>query len=103
LTTSNFEFESVNDEFDEQLDNEFGKQLELYKGQRFKMVKEAYTIVKLFAYLNRFRIRKGYVEKDATGIYEISRSFIYYHADKLQNKDKSYKTKGSGSCQTNCK
>ncbi|CAG8778035.1 37399_t:CDS:2, partial [Gigaspora margarita] len=103
LTTLDSEFESINDEFDEQSDNEFGKQLELYKGQRFKMVEEAYVKVELFAYSNAFGIQKGCIEKDTSDVHEISRSFVYHYAGKPQNKDKLHKTEGSGSCQTDCK
>ncbi|CAG8722427.1 7951_t:CDS:2, partial [Dentiscutata erythropus] len=76
LIALNSEFKSINDEFDEQSDDEFDEQLELYK---------------------------GHVEKDASGVYEISRSFVCRYAGKLQNKDKSHKTERSGSCRTNCK
>ncbi|CAG8662126.1 1464_t:CDS:2, partial [Dentiscutata erythropus] len=76
LTILNSKFESVNNEFDEQLDDEFSEQLELYEGR---------------------------VEKDTSSVHEISRSFVCRHAGKLQNKDKSHKTEGSGSCQTDCK
>ncbi|CAG8486070.1 22347_t:CDS:2 [Racocetra persica] len=57
LTTLNSEFESINDEFDENQT----------MSQRFKTVKEAYVIVKLFAHSNRFGIQKGHVEKDTSG------------------------------------
>ncbi|CAG8622948.1 23329_t:CDS:10 [Dentiscutata erythropus] len=76
LIALNSEFESINDEFDKQSDDEFDKQLELYEGQKFKTVEKAYITVKLFAHSNGFGIRKGHVEKDASGVHEISKSFL---------------------------
>ncbi|CAG8755375.1 11644_t:CDS:2, partial [Dentiscutata heterogama] len=57
--------EYLNDKSDEQSDNRFNKQEELYERQIFKTVKEAYAVVKTFAQLNEFGIRKEHVEKDA--------------------------------------
>ncbi|CAG8758816.1 23711_t:CDS:2 [Gigaspora rosea] len=63
LATLNSEFESVNNEFDEQSEDKFGEQLELYKGQRYKTVKEAYVIVELFAHSNGFGFEKNMLKK----------------------------------------
>ncbi|CAG8831485.1 12843_t:CDS:2, partial [Racocetra persica] len=67
---------------DEQSDNEFEEQLELYEGQTFQTAEEAYVIVESFAYSNRFGIRKGRVEKDSSNGRKISKSFICRHAGK---------------------
>ncbi|CAG8657895.1 5553_t:CDS:2 [Racocetra fulgida] len=97
LTTSNININCINDESDEQSDNEFEEQLELYEAE------EAYVIVESFAHSNGFGIRKGRVEKDSSNGREISRSFICRHAGKPSDKNKSYKTEESGSCRTDCK
>ncbi|CAG8610312.1 12499_t:CDS:2 [Ambispora leptoticha] len=103
LTTSNININCINDESDEQSDNEFEEQLELYEGQTFQTAEEAYVIVESFAHSNGFGIRKGRVEKDSSNGREISRSFICRHAGKPSDKNKSYKTEESGSCRTDCK
>ncbi|CAG8846511.1 27676_t:CDS:2, partial [Gigaspora margarita] len=83
--------ECLNEESDNQSDDGFDKQVELYEGQIFKTIKETYTVVEAFAQSNRSGIRKGYVEKDANNGHEISRTFLCHHAGKLSNKKESYK------------
>ncbi|CAG8816747.1 37200_t:CDS:2 [Gigaspora margarita] len=93
----------MDNEFDNQLNYGFEKQVELYEGQLFNTADEAYAAVETFAYSNGFGIRKGHIEKDANNDCEISRMFLCYHARKLLKEKKSYKTEESGSCRTDCK
>ncbi|CAG8770291.1 745_t:CDS:2, partial [Gigaspora rosea] len=111
FTSSNIEIDHDNFEYDEHLDSEFNDQsdyefeeeAELYEGQLFNTVDEAYAAVEAFAHSNRFGIRKGRVEKDTSNNREISRTFLCHHAGKLLKEKTSYKTEESGSCRTDCK
>ncbi|CAG8527831.1 16507_t:CDS:2 [Racocetra fulgida] len=94
----NFESdEHLDNEFDDQLDYEFEEQVELYKGQPFNTINEAYAAVEAFAHSNGFGIRKGRVEKDTSNDHEISRMFLCRHAGKPLKEKKSYKIEESGS------
>ncbi|RIB07521.1 hypothetical protein C2G38_2214189 [Gigaspora rosea] len=96
FTSSNIEIDHDNFEYDEHLDSEFNDQsdyefeeeAELYEGQLFNTVDEAYAAVEAFAHSNRFGIRKGRVEKDTSNNREISRTFLCHHAGKLKQLNK---------------
>ncbi|CAG8793999.1 23483_t:CDS:2, partial [Gigaspora margarita] len=95
--------ERLSKESDKQLDNEFDDQVELYKEQIFKTVKEAYAVVEAFVQSNGFGIRKGRVKKDASNEHKISRTFLCCHARKPSNKKESHKIEKSGSYRTDYK
>ncbi|CAG8692838.1 200_t:CDS:2, partial [Gigaspora rosea] len=85
--TSDSEIEYENYEFNEQLED-FVEPLEIYEGQEFHTVDEAYSIIETFAHSKGFGIRKGHVEKDPSNGHEISRTFLCHHAGKRKCENK---------------